>query len=300
MTENRNALTASLLVVSSGILWGFYWLPVRSLETMGLSGAWGTAAITLCAVLVMLVFTLLRGSRLRTRSYAGIFWVGLGGASFALYSIGFVYGRVAIIILLFFLTPVWSTLIGRVVLGWHTPLMRVLAIVAGLAGLGVMLGAGGEAPVPRNIGEWMALVSGIMWSVATTGMRVQTDLEPAEATFVFVVGAFCAALPIAFLLDPLPTAIPFRDAASVAGLALLTGALWWSLFVVGLMWATVRLEPARAGILFMSEVLVGAASAAVIAGEYLSALEVTGGVLVLLAGVLEIQPWRRTSSATDL
>jgi drug/metabolite transporter (DMT)-like permease len=62
------------------------------------------------------------------------------------------------------------------------------------------------------------------------------------------------------------------------------------------MWATVRLEPARVGILLMTEVLVGAASAALLAHEHLARLEVIGGALVLCAGVLEVWPARRSAS----
>ncbi len=58
------------------------------------------------------------------------------------------------------------------------------------------------------------------------------------------------------------------------------------------MWAAARLEPARVGILLMAEVLVGATSAALIAGEHLGPVELAGGALVLLAGVLEVWPQR--------
>ncbi len=42
----------------------------------------------------------------------------------------------------------------------------------------------------------------------------------------------------------------------------------------------------------MVEVLVGAVSAAVLAGESLSPIELAGGALVLIGGVLELWPVR--------
>jgi drug/metabolite transporter (DMT)-like permease len=77
--------------------------------------------------------------------------------------------------------------------------------------------------------------------------------------------------------------------------ALAAGGLWWGLSVASLMWATVRLEPARVGILLMTEVVVGAASAAILAAEHLSPLEIAGGALVLCAGILEVWPSRRAA-----
>ena len=76
------------------------------------------------------------------------------------------------------------------------------------------------------------------------------------------------------------------------GYAAATGGIWWALSIASLMWATVRLEPARVGILLMVEVLVGAVTAALIAGEHLAPLEIAGGALVLLSGLLEVWPVR--------
>lgn len=291
MHSGRITLIASLIVVGTGALWGFYWVPVRQLSQAALPGAWGTAAITAAAMVLLFPFAITRRRNLLRSSALSLAAVALGGAAFALYSIGFVYGRVAIIILLFFLTPVWSTLIGAFIMGWHTPKMRIWAIATGLVGLGVMLGADGEFPLPRGAGEWLALMSGILWSFATTGIRAKPDLQPIEASFVFAFGATAAAVLIAPVLQP------WHGTASVTwsmiGLVTVTGGLWWGLSMAALMWATARLDPARVGILLMTEVLVGSLSAAVIAGERLSAFEVAGGTLVLCAAVLEVWPIHR-------
>jgi drug/metabolite transporter (DMT)-like permease len=73
----------------------------------------------------------------------------------------------------------------------------------------------------------------------------------------------------------------------------LTGAFWWAFLVAGLMWAAPKLDPTRVGILHMIEVPVAAASAALIVSEHLSPLEVLGGGLVVVAGLLEVWPVRR-------
>jgi drug/metabolite transporter (DMT)-like permease len=56
------------------------------------------------------------------------------------------------------------------------------------------------------------------------------------------------------------------------------------------MWATLRLDPARVGILMQTEVIVGAVSAALLAGEHLAPLEIVGGGMVVAAGLLEVWP----------
>lgn len=287
MSATRISALATLIVIVTGILWGFYWVPVRSLDAAGLTGAWGTLAITGAAALLLAPVVAVRRRRVDRSDLVAIVGIALGGAAFTLYSVGFVYGRVAIIVLLFFLTPVWSTLIGRYVMGWQTPVLRLAAIAVGLVGLGVMLSASGQAPIPRNIGEWMALASGLLWSVSTTCIRSKSRLAAPEAAFTFAAGASLAALFLAPVLAPWPD----LTNAPVA-LIFATGGLWWALLMLGLMWAVMQLDPARVGILLMSEVLVGAASAAWLAGETLTPVEMFGGVLVLGAGVLEIWPQR--------
>lgn len=284
---------ATAIVITTGALWGFYWLPVRGIAAAGLPGPWGTLAITASALAVLFPFAVARRHQLARANRVAIVCTALGGAAFALYSVGLVHGRVAIIILLYFLTPVWSTLIARYVLGWRTTRMRVLAIVAGLAGLALMLGADGGAPWPSGVGEWMALAAGVMWSVATTGIRLQSDLRPLPAAFIFALGASVMGLMLAPFLDPWPGGLRMAAFDRVLGLALVTGGVWWGLSIASLMWATLRLEPARVGLLLMTEVVVGALSAAILAGEHLSPVEITGGALVLCAGILEVWPTRR-------
>ncbi len=294
MITDRTAIAAALIVVTTGILWGIYWLPVRFLEDTGLPGPWGTVAITGAASLLLTPFAVANWRLLVSSNPLALASIALGGFAFVLYSIGFVYGRVAIITLLFFLTPVWSTLIGRYIMGWTTPKLRLVAIAVGLLGLGIMLGAGGEVPIPRGTGEWMALASGILWSFATTGIRAKAELKSGIASFVFAAGGFTGALLLAPTLEPFPAEIPPANVLPALGWSFLAGSLWWGASLSALMWATPRLDPARVGILLMSEVLVGMVSAAVLAGERLSPMEMAGGGLVLCAGVLEVWPVRKT------
>ena len=290
MRHDRTNMLATVFVLLTGTLWGLYWLPVRALGAYGLHGAWGTLAIVATATALLAPFAWHARRGLITANRIGLLSVALGGFAFALYSIGFLYGRVAIIVILFFLTPVWSTLIGRFVMGWPTAWTRIAALLVGLGGLLLILGADGEMPVPRGLGEWLALISGILWSIATTGINAKSDTGPGETAFVFAAGATLGTLILAPLLEPLPTTVSQPGQAVLWALA--AGGLWWGLSMAGLLWATARLEPARVGILLMAEVLVSATSAAILAGEHLGALEVTGGALVVLAGVLEVWPQR--------
>jgi drug/metabolite transporter (DMT)-like permease len=284
-------MMASMAVILTGIVWGIYWVPVRAIAGYGLDGAWGTAAITLVAALLLLPVVLSDRTALRGRNPVGIISIALGGAAFALYSIAFLYGKVALVILLWFFSPVWSVLIARFLLRLAVPRLRLVAIAVGLAGLLVMLGGDGGIPVPSDAGEWMAFAGGLIWAFATAGMRERSDVAPWPSAFLFAVGAAATALMVAPVSAPFPT-VTGAHLTAVALTVLGAAAFWWVLSIGALMWAAVRLDPARLGILLMIEVVFGAATAAAFAGESLSNAEIIGGALVILSGLLEVWPTR--------
>lgn len=290
-----NGGLASAVVLLTGIVWGVYWVPVRDIAELGLDGAWGTGAITVAAALFLLPFVLADKRALRGKDRIGILSIALGGAAFALYSIGFLYGKVALVVLLWFFSPVWSVLIARYLLRLQVPRLRLVAIAVGLAGLFIMLGGDGGVPLPGNLGEWMAFVGGLIWAFATAGMRLRSDVAPLPSAFLFSVGAAAMSLVCAPFLEAFPT-IAAGDLPVVGFYVLFTGGFWWVLSIAALMWAAVRLDPARVGILLMTEVVFGAITAALFAGESLSISELVGGALVILCGLLEVWPTKAGST----
>jgi drug/metabolite transporter (DMT)-like permease len=176
------------------------------------------------------------------------------------------------------------------------PWLRGAALLAGAAGLALVLGADDGVPLPRGLADGFGLAAGVLWSISSTGVRTQAPIPPARAAFVFALGALAGTALMAPWLAPWLAPWPGVPAATALlpalGWILLAGALCWGVCMAGLMWATARLEPARVGILLMGEVLVGTASAALIAGEALGPVEAAGGVLVIAAAVLEVWPVR--------
>jgi hypothetical protein len=82
--------------------WGVYWVPARAIAALGLDGAWGTGAITPEAMLFLLLFLAGKIHLFRETGIVGVVSIALGGAAVALYSIGFLYGKVALVVLLWF------------------------------------------------------------------------------------------------------------------------------------------------------------------------------------------------------
>lgn len=288
-TTDRRAGVASLCVLLTGCLWGLYWVPVRALAAAGLAGPLGSVVVAaLALVLLLSALALARGrGRGRVIDWLGLAATAAGGASFMLYSVGLVEGRISSVILLFYLTPVWTTLITGLVLRWPVPRLRYAVIVLGLVGLVLVLGGRGGVPVPRAAGEWLGLAAGALWSVASVGMRVRGEMRPLTGTTVFVAGALIAGLLLWLILPATSPATRLELDAATLGWAVAAALVWWTGSMLALVWATARLEPARVGILLMSEVLVGVASSALFAGESLTAIQIVGATLLVAVGALD-------------
>jgi drug/metabolite transporter (DMT)-like permease len=284
---------AALIVVALGALWGLYWLPLRELDAVATAGPWATFVVVAVACIGLAPFGWLGRARLAAASNRSLWSIALGGASFVLYSNALLYGHVATVILLFYLTPIWSTLIARFWLGWPIAGWRYVAIGCALFGMALVLGADGGVPAPTTLGDWLGLISGIMWSVASTGIRVHVRTQPAETNFIFCLGGLVmAGLLLVPLAGETPPVLVAEDVTRALGWAVLIGGGWWGVALVALMWASKRLEPARVGILLMTEVIVGALSAALLTDEPFGPLMAMGAVLVIAAGILETLPLR--------
>lgn len=286
---------ATFLIVAVGALWGLYWIPLRRLDALATAGPWATVAVLLVAVTVLAPAAWRGRVRLSEASARALFSVAAGGAAFVLYSNGLLYGQVAVVILLFYLTPIWSTLIARFWLGRAISWWRYAALIAGFLGIGLVLRGGhGGLPLPHEPGDWLGLASGLLWSIASTGIHGHSRTRPAETNFVFCFGGLVAALALAPLLaGAIPPEVTAAQLAPALGWTLVIGIGWWAVSLTAFVAATQVVEPARVGILLMSEVIVGTFSAALFAAEPFGPLVGVGTLLVISAGVLESMPERR-------
>ena len=286
--QRRPDLLPSLGIAFSSGLWGLFWIPVRAVKDAGISAAWTGPSMFACVVVALLPVAIYRWRKFLA-SDAG-FWsaCGLAGITFTLYTISFNLTDVVRAMLLFYVSPVWSTLLGLVFLGERLTLNRVLAIALGIGGLAVVLGAGDGFPWPRQMGDWFALGSGLCWSIASVRFFQGGATLLIEKTFAFAVCALLASVVLAML--------PLGIDATVPGFTLL-GSVWGWLVVVAVIvppalyfvvWPTTVLSPARVGILFMFEAIVGVGSAAILTEEPFGMRETLGTLLILSAGIAEM------------
>ncbi len=294
---------AKLACAVAGVVWGLFWIPLRAMDQAGISGAWATATLYAWPFLLLLPLAAWRWRRV-LRGGAGLQVTGLvTGASLVLYADALIYTEVIRAMMLFYLTPVWSTLLARIFLNEPITRARWFALALGFAGILVIFGVETGFPWPRNLGDWMGLASGIVWAVAAVRMRGDNQNHAIEFTTVQFGWGALFALGIALL--------PLAGAGPAPGLERVAGTLPWLLPVLLLLvipgtfaalWGTPLLNPGIVGILFMTEISVGTVTAALWAGEPFGAREIVGVLLISGAGLAEsLQApfaWRRAKAGT--
>lgn len=212
----------------------------------------------------------------------------MAGLAFVLYANSLMYTEVIRAIVLFYMMPIWGFLLARLVAGEVIMPVRWLSMTLGFGGLLIILGVDVGLPLPRNIGDWMALGSGLFWAVAS--LMMLTDNEDAiNYGLAFFLWGTVGALLMAFVvsihgLAPTPNwSMAMRIFSWLIPLAILV--------IIPAGFATVygptQLNPGVAGLLFMTEISVATVTAALFASEPFGIREILGIILISLAGLAE-------------
>jgi len=278
----------SLILFLATSVWGLYWLPLRAIDAFGLTGPWAVFAMNLVPVLVLLPLAIWR-RRGVARTLGPLLLIGFFvGTGWTLYGLGLLYTTIVRATLLFYLTPLWSTLFAMSVLGEKVNPGRWAAILVGFVGLFLMLGLGATS-APLNMGDAFGLISGIAWGAGTTYIRKHPEVSPLDSFpaqalgSVVVSGLFIWLVPIPDIATP--TLANWRESAPLLLAVCLLAVIPSGYAIV---WAAQRLSPGRVGILMMSEVVVAVISAAFLTDESMGVGEWIGAALIMGAGVLEV------------
>ena len=283
-------LRPELAVLFSAAMWGTMWIPARAMSNGGMDSGLAAALSTLVALLALLPHVLRnRGALVFSRQ---VWWISfLLGFGVAMYWEAMVRGNVARVVLLFYLMPVWTVILARLINGEAATPRRLLGVVLGLGGMLVVFSANGSIPLPRTLADYMGLASGVAWALAFV-LCARPGMEKATLSQLF--GSLLILAPSVWLLTLLPGSR--ESMGAVEGQASLVATLVW-LVVFGLVWmlpgmfmtlfGADHLQPGQVAIFLMAEVVIALISSAILLDEPLGPREVAGAVLILSASLVE-------------
>ena len=277
---------AKLACLYAGAVWGLFWIPLRALEEAGINGLWITVIYFLIPTICLIPVVILRWQHVKEGGISLQLTTMLSGGALLLYSTSIVYTDVVRAILLFYLTPIWATILARIFLGDLITPSRVIAMVLAILGMLTIFGLGARFPIPQNIGDWLGIGSGFLWAVAMVRIRMSESHSAIELTAGFFQWSLIFSSGAAFLLatSQMPD---IEQILPALPLLLIFMALLVLPGTYASLWGPKYLSPGIVGLLLMTEIIVGAISVALLAGEPFGIRELIGVLLIAGASMLE-------------
>ena len=277
-----SAMAPVALTFVSAIMWGLWWIPIRWIESMGLSGAQAGVICNLGAMIAVAAYMVMRrvSPRITLRVALG---AGLIALSFSFYSIALTFSDVVRVILLFYLAPAWSKIIEWAFLRQPWRASSSLTLVLSLLGAYLVLG-GDLSLAALNIGDVMALIAGVSWAIGATLIFTGAAPRTPALTLATVAWAALQSLIFALVMDE---AIGVVADPGVIAIALVLGALYLVPLLGLTLWSATRLPPALLSFLFTLEIVSGVVSGALLLDEPFGVTRAAGGMLIFGAAMFE-------------
>ena len=176
---------AIALAISAGA-WGIYWLPQRYLESGGLTGGWGTIAQMIIGFLLLLPIALWRFTKKKDTGFELPITGLLVGGGFICYALSFLLTDVIRALILFYMTPIWTTIFEILFLKKKPGWQRAVTLTLALAGLWVVFSKNTILPLPENAGDWIAFIGGAMFA----GGMIRLEIVKTDGVFPIIFSFF--------------------------------------------------------------------------------------------------------------
>ena len=279
----------SLIIVVSSCAWGLYWLPLRSIEQSGIVGSWSIVLVNACPLLILVPLIFFNLGKLQ-KYPKPIFFAGIMiGAAFTFYANGLVQTSVIRATLLFYLSPIWSTIIGIIWLNERLTIARVISIIVALIGLILLLyDFRNQETTMLNFGDFSSILSGLFWALGASILKKWSKLPIIPLTAI----VYFSTTSLSILLATIVYKAPIPSLALI-GQNFSTAFIWSVIVLLPSFCIIFRISqilfPGRVGILMMSEVAVAVISAKILLPEeQMVILQWIGASAILLAGIVEI------------
>lgn len=299
-TDNRNSVLPLAALLLGASIWGVVWYPIRILEQNGVSGPLST---TIAYFIALIIGVLLFHRQLRYRIvFDGnghlLFWICFfAGWTNIAYILAIISGEIARVLLLFYLSPLWTILFARLLLNEKLTLRGYVVMMLSIAGAITMLWhPGALLPLPVTYADWMGLLGGVMFALVNVLIRKdQTHSVELKSIAIWLGSAVIGLMCTLLLTGP----IDFPTIAPQSWLLLL--AIGGVMFLLSILvqYGLTYTPANRAIIILMVELAVAAVAAYFLAGETLSWREFAGGGMIIAAGIFSAKLSRFAPDESD-
>ena len=214
------------------------------------------------------------------------------------YLIAIMQADVVRIVLLFYLAPLWTVPLARLILGERLTFSGMVVMLIAMSGAIVMLWRPELGfPAPRDGYEWLGLMAGFTFAACNVLVKAAHRASPEAKSLAGCVGVMVVALPVALILVPAVQTWPAL-AAPHAGILVAVGVMLIATSVT-FQYGVSHLSANRAAVIMLFELIVAAVAAHYLADESTRAQDWTGGAMIAAAGLFAtVVESRRETPAT--
>lgn len=267
--------------------WGLIWYPYRLLARAGVDGIWATLfTYTIALAFAVAIFPRIARSLTRPPPLAIVMGLAVGWSNLA-YVLGVLEGEVMRVLLLFYLAPLWTVPLARLLLHERLDARGLAVMAVAFTGAMIMLWHPRVGfPWPASRAEWLGLGAGFLFALGNVLVRRLQDMGDAAKSIVIWVGVVAVSLAY----------VPFSDSSASQAIAAartaptLVGCIGVALVGMGLslQYGLSRLPANRAIVILLFELVVAAIAAYVFAGEVMRLQDWVGGALIVAATLLPL------------
>ncbi|NOX93425.1 MAG: DMT family transporter [Gammaproteobacteria bacterium] len=275
-----------LLLLWAATFWGAVWYPLRLLEAAGLSGLWTTWVIFTAASLPGLWLVWPYRHMLRDQPGLLLLIALANGWLNTAFVLAVLDGNVVRVLLLFYLSPLWSTLLAWWWLGEKPSRFGLATLAVAMMGALLMLWNPQLGfPWPQDQADWLAISAGIGFSFSNVAVRrlkhMPTIIKAAVTWWGVVV---VAGIWLLLIQAPMPVVSggAWVSALILGGIGIFTASL-------ALIYGVEKMPVHRSAVILLFELVAGAVSSQLLTNEIVTTVEWFGGALIVLAAYLSVQ-----------
>ena len=283
LLEKHQSQFAAFGLLFGAVCWGLIWYPYRVMQEAGISGVTSSFYTYVIAVCIFAV-VLHKQWRAALNQPKSVIWLAIiAGWTNLSYVLAIIDGEVMRVMLLFYLSPLWTLIMAHFWLKERTNKRGLAVIVLSLIGAFIMFWQDGALPLPNNKAEWLALSSGVGFAMTNVITRHSSNLSITAKSMAVWIGVLLMSLIFIVFQDapfPNPTSMNLSQVVVMIFISFLLMAA--TLFV---QYGITHIPVTKASVLFMFELVVAAVASYFLTDETLSVREWFGGALIVVAAL---------------
>jgi drug/metabolite transporter (DMT)-like permease len=265
-------------------IWGIIWYPYRLMANAGVSGIYSSFYVFILTIAIALPYFFI--TKKKVPIWSKDFWLLalVAGYTNISYVLAVIDGEVVRVMLLFYLSPVWTIFLAHFMLNEDTQKRHYIAVFISLIGAFIMFWEPGYLIHLDSKSDWLALSSGLGFAITNVMTRKHEHMTVNQKALAIWLGVIVVAMIcIMFDKNAMPTLDFFRpvDAAIMMAIAL-------SLFLSTLLvqFGVTQIKAVEASSFFLFEIVVAAISSYFLVGESIAFKEWLGGIFIITGVIL--------------